>query len=114
METKCFDGKYMEVSFKDIKVDGSYGIKAIYNPMNEKYIGKCMSQNKSSCIFKVKMNYFWNGQRSMYNESIYFETGFQYLLGQKEIIQKKMEERAFKKIMEKIIGHPINIISFFL
>ena len=105
----------MEVSFKDIKVNEFYGIKAIYNPMNEKHIGKCMSQNKSSCIFKVKMNYFWNGPRSMYNESIYFESGFKYyLLGQKKIIQQRMEERALNKIIEKIIGHPINIISFFL
>jgi len=107
----------MEVSFKDIKVNGFYGIKPIQNPMNQKYIGKCtsMSQNKSSCIFKVKMNYFWNGPRSMYNESIYYETGIKYyLLGQKEQIQKAMEQRAFKKIIEKIIGHPINIFYFFL
>jgi len=101
----------MEVSFKDIKVDGLYGIKSIYNPMNEKYIGKCMSmsQNKSSCIFKVKMNYFWNGPRSMCNESIYFETGFKYyLLGQKEKIQEAMEERSLNIIIEQIIGHHIN------
>lgn len=98
----------MEVSFKNIKVNGLYGIKPIQNPTNQKYIGKCMSmsQTKSSCIFKVKMYYFWNGPRSMYNESIYYETGFKYyLLGQREIIQQAMEERAFKKIMEKIIGH---------
>ena len=100
----------MEVSFKNIKVNGLYGIRPIQNPMNQKYIGKCMSmsQHKSSCIFKVKMNYFWNGPRSMYNESIYYETGFKYyLLGQREIIQQAMEERAFKKIMEKIIGHTL-------
>ena len=98
----------MEVSLKEIKVDGLYGIKPIYNHMNQKYIGKCMSmsQNKSSCIFKVKMNYFWNGPRSIYNESIYYQRGFKYyLLGQKEQIQQAMEERAFKKIMEKIVGH---------
>lgn len=108
METKCFDGNYMEVQFKEIKVNGLYGIKPIQNHMNQKYIGKCtsMTQNKSSCIFKVKMNYFWNGPRSIYNESIYYQTGFKYyLLGQKEQIQQAMEERAFKKIMEKIVGH---------
>ena len=102
----------MEVSFKDIKVDGLYGIKPIYNPMNEKHIGKCMSmsQNKSSCIFKVKMNYFWNGHRSMYNESIYFETGFKYyLLGQKEKIQEAMEERSLNMIIEQLIGHRCHI-----
>jgi hypothetical protein len=98
----------MEVPFKEIKVTGLYGIKPIQNHMNQKYIGRCMSmsQNKSSCIFKVKINYFWNGPRSIYNESIYYQTGFKYyLLGQKEQIQQAMEERAFKKIMEKIVGH---------
>ncbi len=102
----------MEVSFKDIKVNGLYGIKPIQNPMHQKYVGKCMSmsQSQSSCIFKVKMNYFWNGPRSIYNESIYYENGFKYyILGQKKRIQQMMEERAFKKIMEKIVGHSVEI-----
>ncbi len=100
----------MEVLFKEIKVGNMYGIKNSRSKLNEKYIGKCtsMSQNKSSCIFKVKMNYFWNGPRSIYNESVYFESGFKYyLLGQRDKIQQRMEERALNKIIEKIIGHPI-------
>jgi hypothetical protein len=56
------------------------------------------------------MNYVWNGPQSMWNESIYYQTGFKYyVLGQKEKIQQAMEERAFKKIMEKILGHNFEI-----
>lgn len=100
----------MEVPFKEIKVGESYGIKYDKHRMNEKYIGKCisMSQNKTSGIFKVKMNYIWNNEKkSMYNESMYYqEIGYHfYILGQKEKIQNAMEERAYNKIMEKIIGH---------
>ena len=101
----------MEVSFKDLKVGETYGIKYDRHRMNEKYIGKCMSmsQTKSSAIFKVKMNYFWNNEKkSMYNESMYYggiDYHF-YILNQKEKIQNAMEERAYSEIMKKIIGHP--------
>jgi hypothetical protein len=103
----------MEVSFKDLKVGETYGIKYDRHRMNEKYIGKCMSmsQTKSSSIFKVKMNYIWNNEKkSMYNESMYYgEIGYHfYILKQKEKIQNAMEGRAYNKIMEKIIGHAIN------
>ena len=101
----------MEVSFKDLKVGETYGIKYDRNRMNEKYIGKCMSmsQTKSSGIFKVKINYIWKNEiKSMYNESMYYEgIGYHfYILNQKEKIQNAMELRAYNKIMEKIIGHP--------
>ena len=66
----------MEIAFKDIKVGELYGIKSITDP--SKYIGPCMSQNKSSCIFKFKMNYIWNGPQSMWNESIFYGIGFKY------------------------------------
>jgi hypothetical protein len=98
----------MEIAFKDIKVGELYGIKSITDP--SKYIGQCvsMSQNKSSCIFKFKMNYVWNGPQSMWNESIFYDIGFKYyVLGQKERIQQRMEERAFNTLMIKIIGHHI-------
>lgn len=101
----------MEIAFKDIKVGELYGIKSILNPTN-KYIGQCMSmsQNKSSCIFKFKMNYIWNGPQSMWNESIFYDIGFTYcILGQKEKIQQAMEERAFNKIMLQLIGHAYSI-----
>ena len=102
----------MEVHFKDLKVGETYGIKWSQSRMNEKYIGKCMSmsQYKSSCIFKVKMKYFWNNEeKSMYNESMYYDRmGYHfYILNQKEKIQNTMELRAYNKIIEKIIGHPI-------
>lgn len=102
----------MEVPFKDIKVGNTYGIKYDRNCMNEKYIGQCisMSQNKSSGIFKTKMKYYWNNEEKIiYNESMYYG-GIEYhffILDQKEKIQNKMEQRAYNKIMEKIIGHPI-------
>ena len=102
----------MEVKFKDIIVGETYGIRYDKHRMNEKYIGKCMSmsQNKSSGIFKVKMNYFWNNEEKyMYNESMYYGgIGYHfYILNQKEKIQNAMEERAYNKIIEKIIGHAI-------
>jgi len=102
----------MEVNFKDIIVGNTYGIIYDKHRMNEKYIGKCisMSQNKSSCIFKIKMKYFWNNQyKTMDNESMYYDgIGHHfYILGQKEKIQHDMEERAYHKIMERIIGHII-------
>ena len=102
----------MEVNFKDIKVGETYGIRYDKHRMNEKYIGKCMSmsQNKSSCIFKVKMKYFWNNEeKSIYNESMYYG-GIDYhffILNQKDNIQNAMEKRAYNKIIEKIIGHAI-------
>jgi hypothetical protein len=105
----------MEIAFKDIKVGEVYGIKSILNSTN-KYIGECMSisQNKSSVIFKFKMNYVWNGPQSMWNESIFYDIGFNYyILGQKEKIQQKMEERALNTILEKIIGHPYQHNLFF-
>ena len=98
----------MEVQFKNIKVGGLYGIKS--NQTNTKYIGECISisQNKSSCIFKFKMKYIWNGPKSMWNESIFYDKNFTYhILGQKEKIQNAMEKRALNKIIENIIGHPI-------
>jgi hypothetical protein len=101
----------MEIAFKDVKIGELYGIKSILNPTN-KYIGECMSisQNKSSCIFKFKMNYIWNGPQSMWNESIFYDIGFKYyILGQKDKIQNAMEERAFNTIMIKIMGHPYYI-----
>ena len=104
----------MEIAFKDIKIGEVYGIKSILTPI--KYIGECISisQNKS-VIFKFKMNYVWNRPKIMWNESIFYDIGYNYyILGQKEKIQKRMEERALNKIMEKIIGHPINTFSFFL
>lgn len=102
----------MEVNFKDIKVGGIYGIKYDKHRMNEKYIGKCMSmsQNKLSSIFKVKIKYFWNNEnKTMDNESMYYDgIGYHfYILEQKEKIQHDMEERAYNKIMEQIIGHAI-------
>jgi hypothetical protein len=103
----------MEVLFKDLKIGETYGIKYDRNCMNEKYTGKCtsMSQNKTSVIFKIKMNYIWNNEKkSMYNESMYYggiDYHF-YILNQKEKIQNAMEERAYNKIMEKIIGHHIS------
>jgi hypothetical protein len=102
----------MEVSFKEIIVGETYGIKYDKHCMNEKYIGKCISmcQNKSSGIFRVKMKYFWNNEeKSIYNESMYYEgIGFHFfILGQKERIQNAMEKRAYNKIIEKIIGHTI-------
>ena len=103
----------MEIAFKDIQVGELYGIKS---SVNAKYIGQCMSmsQNKSSCIFKFKMNYVWNGPQSIWNESIFYDIGYKYfILGQKEIIQQKMEERAFNKIIEQIIGHPYQHNLFF-
>jgi len=102
----------MEVNFKDIIVGETYGIKYDKHRMNEKYIGKCMSmsQNKSSCIFKVKIKYFWNNEdKTMDNESMYYDgIGYHfYILGQKEKIQHDMEERAYNQIMEQTIGHII-------
>jgi len=102
----------MEVKFKDIIVGGTYGIKYDKHLMNEKYIGKCisMSQNKSSCIFRIKINYYYNNEyKIMINETMYYdEQGYHfYILGQKEKIQHDMEERAYNQIMEKIIGHII-------
>ena len=46
----------------------------------------------------------------MYNESMYYEgIGYHFfILDQKERIQNAMELRAYNKIMEKIIGYPIN------
>jgi len=103
----------MEIPFKNLKVGETYGIKYNQNCMNEKYIGKCMSmsQTKASGIFKVKMNYIWNNEKkSMYNESMYYQgIGYHFfILDQKEKIQNAMELRAYNKIMEKIIGYPIN------
>lgn len=102
----------MEVQFKDLKVGETYGIKYDRNNMNEKYIGKClsMSQTKSSGIFKVKMNYYWNNEKkSIYNESIYYggKDYHFYILNQKEKIQNAMELRGYNKIMEKILGNAI-------
>ena len=102
----------MEVHFKDIKVGEIYGIKLNKSRMNEKYIGNCLSHAGSSGIFKIKINYFYkNEYRSMDNETIYYDgLGYSFfILGQKEKIQKSMEKRAFNKIIEKIIGHTINI-----
>ena len=100
----------MEVPFKEIKVGDVYGIKYTRSKLNEKYIGKCMSmsQNKSSAIFKIKVNYVWNGEKSMDNETIYYDIDHNFfILGQKEKIQQAMEERSLNMIIEKIIGHPI-------
>jgi hypothetical protein len=101
----------MEVAFKEIKVGGIYGIKN-NSKLNEKYIGICisMSQNKSSAMFKNKVNYYWNGEKSMDNETIYFDLNHRfYILGQKEKIQQAMEERTLNMIIEKIIGHYISL-----
>jgi hypothetical protein len=102
----------MEVQFKDIKVGETYGIKWNRHVMNEKYIGKCLSHSGSSGIFKIKIKYYYNNEhRSMDNETIYYdELGYSYfLLGQKETIQNAMEKRALNEILEKIVGHTINI-----
>jgi hypothetical protein len=99
----------MEVKFKDIIVGETYGIRYDKHRMNEKYIGKCMSmsQNKSSCIFKVKLKYFWNNEhKTMDNESMYYDgIGHHfYILGQKEKIQHDMEARALNIILRDILG----------
>ena len=100
----------MEVNFKDIKVGEIYGIKWKKHRMDEKYIGKCLSHSGSSGIFNIKIKYYWNNEtHSMDNETIY-HGGLDYrffILGQKEKIQNAMEKRAFNKIIENILGHPI-------
>ena len=102
----------MEVQFKDIKVGEIYGIKWNKHRMNEKYIGTCISNYGSSGIFKIKMKYFFNNEhRSMDNETIYYDgMGYSFfILGQNEKIQQSMEKRALNIILEKIVGHTINI-----
>ena len=102
----------MEVNFKDIKVGEIYGIKWKKHRMDEKYIGKCLYHSGSSGIFNLTITYYWNNERRiMYNETIY-HGGLDYrffILGQKEKIQNEMEKRAFNIILEKIIGHTLNI-----
>jgi hypothetical protein len=101
----------MEVPFKEIKVGGIYSIKDTRNKLNEKHIGKCisMSRNKSSAIFKIKVNYYLNGEKSMDNETMYYDINHTFfILGQKEKIQQSMEERSLNMIIEQILGHPVS------
>jgi hypothetical protein len=105
----------MEVQFNQIKVGEIYGVTRnnIYNNnLNEKFITLCkhMGERKIFGIFKSKIKYYWDNRLCSFdNESTFYSNlGYRFfLLGQKEKIQNAMEERALKKIIEKIIGHPI-------
>jgi len=104
----------MQVNFDNIIVGEKYGVltKRI-GYQNDKFIAECMSlgPNKSFGTFKFTMKYAWNNRiYSCENESIFYSgIGYYFFrLGQKEKIQQSMEERAFHKIMEKILGHHID------
>jgi len=102
----------MQVNFDNIKVGEKYGvITKRVGYQNDKFIAKCMSlgPNKTFGTFKFTLKYEWNNRTySCDNESIFYNgMGYYFFhLGQKEKIQQSMEERAFQKIMEKILGHP--------
>ena len=104
----------MQVKFDNIIVGETYGVitKRI-GYQNDKFRAKCTSlgQSKTFGTFKFTMKYLWNNRAySCENETIFYSgIGYYFFhLGQKEKIQKAMEERAFQKIMEKILGHPID------
>jgi len=97
----------MEVSYNNLKVGETYGIKDSKYGLGYKIIGKCTRRYKSFTRFYIttttiinKTKYYVSYESRFYinPDHIFF------LLNQKEKIQKAMEQRALNIILRNITG----------